>query len=159
MEYLYTRQRVFALAMLYVLTALLLLTGCAAMNLPANEEKGGPGGAAEALPTNQPYYPTDFKDLLIPGELAWNRTDSMTIRTGTYAGGVLNFHGRVEVNSLTDFFLNTMVKNGWQMTGSVKSKDVLLAFVKPKSTCLIRIFEAGYGLRTSVNIYVTKTND
>lgn len=157
MPFVCIQHRKLTLVALCLLSAL-LLSACPAMNLPGNEEKGG-SSAAEPLPTNQPYYPTDFKDLLIPGELTWNRTDSMTIRTGTYAGGVLNFTGRVEVNSLTDFFLNTMVKNGWQMTGSVKSKDVLLAFVKQKSTCLIRIFEAGYGLKTSVVIYVTKTLD
>lgn len=158
MLYAHIQQRISNLVMLCMLTALLFLSGCVGMNLPSSEEKSA-SSTADPLPTNQPYYPTDFKDLLIPGELTWNRTDSMTIRTGTYAGGVLNFAGRVEVNSLTDFFLNTMIKNGWHMTGTVKSKDVLLAFVKPKSTCLIRIFEAGYSMKTSVIVYITKTLD
>ena len=125
--------------------------------MTANEEKKGSTSEKEVLLTNQPYYPTDFKDLLIPGELSWDRADSMTIRTGTYAGGILSFSGRLEINSLTDFFLNSMVKNGWQLHGSVKSKDTLLAFIKSKETCLIRIIEIGYGRKTSVSVYITKS--
>ncbi|HIJ78028.1 MAG TPA: hypothetical protein HPP69_01790 [Deltaproteobacteria bacterium] len=103
-----------------------------------------------------PYYANEFADLLIPNELAWNREKSMVIRTESFAGGILNFSGNVDITSLTDFFTNTMVKSGWKIAGSAKYKNVLLAFVKPYKTCTITITDNGFGLKTDVYVYITE---
>ena len=104
---------------------------------------------------NAPYYPTEFTDLLVPGELKFNSDKTMSIRTESFAGGVLNFSGRVEMNSLAAFFATTMEKNGWKLTGTIKHKEVLLAFVKPHQTCMMRIMKSGFGSSTEVYAYIT----
>lgn len=133
---------------------ILISTGCASFDLDPNQEDG----ANDVAPIlhNEPYYPTDFKDLLIPGELAWNHEKSMVINTEAFSGGILNFSGRVELISLTNFFITSMVNDGWKMPGSVRSQNVLLSFFKPGQTCMIKIDEGEYGLKTNVNIYITK---
>lgn len=104
---------------------------------------------------NMPYYANDFNDILVPNELRWDREGSMAMRTESFAGGVMRFVGRVEVNSLADFFVNTMAKNKWKMVGSAKYKNVLLAFTKPNKTAMITIFESDLSSKTTVQIYVT----
>lgn len=79
----------------------------------------------------------------------------MSIKTESYAGGVMKFVGRVEVNSLADFFVNNMEKNNWKLVGSVKYKNVLLAFTKPNKTAMIMIMETELMRKTAVYIYVT----
>ncbi len=113
--------------------------------------------AQDTGPAYEPYHPADFNEILIPGELNWNREESMTINTDSFAGGILKFSGRVEVNSLTDFFVNTMKKNGWTLKGSVKSDDVLLAFTREGGTCMIKILAGGIAKATSVFVYINRT--
>lgn len=134
--------------------ALLSLTGCAQLGLgdSSSSESAPPAETA----ANQPYSPSEFRDLIVPGELAWNRDKSMVIKTDSYAGGVLNFSGKVDINSLSDFFTKSMERNGWKMAGSIKYKQVLLAFIKPAKTCTITIADSEFGLKTEVNIYITE---
>jgi hypothetical protein len=141
------------------MSVLMLLTGCMPMGSDQGTSDTGHTSAASASAvSNEPYYPVDFRDLLIPGELEWNREKSVSINTASFTGGILNFSGRVEVNSLTDFFINGMKKDGWEVTGSVKSRDVLLAFIKPQSSCMIKIAEGGTLGKTEVTVYIAHTN-
>jgi len=134
-----------------LLTGLLLLSGCATI-MESGPGSTSNGQAAETQP--EPYHPAAFKDLLIPSELTWIREKSMVIKTESFAGGVYLFTGKVEVNSLTDFFTTTMAQNGWKLAGSIQYKQVLLAFTKPGKTCTMMITEGDYSGKTDVNIYI-----
>ena len=105
---------------------------------------------------NQPYRASEFSDLVIPGELSWDREKSMVVRTESFAGGVLHYAGRVDIASLADFFTNSMGKNGWKLAGSAKYKNILLAFVKPNKTCTIVLYEDKLLMRTLVSIYLAE---
>ena len=112
-----------------------------------------------ALAVDQPYSLSDFNEISIPAGLELNRDESLFITTDSFKGGFLNFSGRLEVNSLTDFFINSMPKNGWQRTGTAKYKNVLLAFSKTGKTCMITIRETKFNLSTEVSIYITEIID
>lgn len=131
-----------------MLLLLPFLAGCTLGNLGSRSDER----KQEAPP--QPYHPAEFRDLLIPSELDFDRAKSMVVNTESFAGGVLHFGGRVEVNSLADFFTTTMPRNDWKLVGSVKHKDVLLAFTKPHKTCTIIINERAMG-QSDVRIYIT----
>ncbi len=135
------------------LTMLLLISGCADMGIMGGSSNKMAPSAAEAP---QPYYSNEFRDLLIPNELSWNREKSMVIRTDSFAGGILHFSGNIDINSLADFFISSMPQNGWKMAGSAKYKNVLLAFVKPNKTCTISINDSEFGLKTDVFVYITE---
>lgn len=144
--------------MLIATTALLLLlTGCSTMGSSKKDDQATiKTDSSRSIVENAPYYPTEFKDLLIPGELKWNRDKTMSIRTASYAGGILNFSGRVEINSLSDFFVQTMQKNGWKLNGTIKYKEILLAFTKPNKTCMLKISEGDFvSMSTEVFVYIT----
>lgn len=132
-------------------------SGCSTLSSSSkspNDPEGQPG-SSKTIVENAPYYPTEFSDLLIPGELKFNNDKTMSIKTESFAGGILNFSGRVEMNSLAGFFETTMEKNGWKLTGTIKHKEILLAFVKPYKTCMMRIIKSGLGRSTEVYAYIT----
>ena len=129
---------------------ILFSSGCAMLQGSEDET------AYEPAPENAPYYPSGMVDIQIPGELSENREDSLYIDTASFIGGIKSFSGRVEINSLSDFFVTTMEKNGWKKVGNIQYKNVLLAFSKPNKTCMISIFDAAYGMKTKVYIYVTQ---
>lgn len=153
---LFRQMRGITLLVLTVMFCGLALSGCAEMGLGGSDEERSSDSSRSDYTDTQPYYPTDFKDLLIPSELTWKRENSMSISTESFAGGILNFTGRVEVNSLTDFFISSMQKNGWRMVGSAKYKKIMLAFTKPYKTCMFSIAESEFGLNTEVNVYITE---
>jgi predicted small secreted protein len=133
-----------------ILLVFLLLAGCTTY--------GGRGGdsSQSGNVSSQPYYPPDFREVLIPDGLNMNRDNSMYIKTSSFNGGVLNFEGRIDVISLSDFFEGSMPKNGWRLSGVVKAKNYLLIFTKPDKTCMITISENKLNFNTIVNIYISQ---
>jgi len=144
-------------ALLLACLSLFILSGCAGMNMGGSEEEPMASAPAVSEPAGQQEYsPPEFNDLLIPSELTWNREKSMVIKTDSFAGGVLNFSGRVKVDDLANYFTITMSRNNWKPIGSVKYKRVLLVFVKPNKTCTITIADSDFGINTEVNIYISE---
>lgn len=128
----------------------LIFGGCASV-LQGQSSSDAPVSTAPSSVGANP----EFKDILVPNELNWDREDSMLIKTASFEGGVLSYNGRVDVQSLADFFVNNMQKNGWTLMGTVKYKNVLLSFTKPNKTCLISIFEPTLSINAKVIIHVT----
>ncbi len=150
-----TRKNLTAITAMAICACLLLTAGCAQMNpwAPASTTPYAPDAQSSQIEAN---YPTDFRDLLIPNEMEMNRGNSMLIKTDAFFGGILNFAGWVEVSSLTNFFISTMVNNHWKMTGSLEGRNVLLSFIKPQQTCMINIVEGSYLIKTNIYVYITK---
>ncbi|MBA3003228.1 MAG: hypothetical protein FP813_05175 [Desulfurivibrio sp.] len=137
--------------------ALIVLSGCAELGLGGSSDPGlAPDPFASSSMDTPPYRANEFSDLLLPSELSWDREKSMLVRTDSFAGGVLQYYGRVDIASLSDFFTNNMPKNGWKLAGSAKYKNILLAFVKPNKTCTILLSEDKLLMRTNVTIYVAE---
>lgn len=148
------RFRSLFLLMTGLLFAALPLTGCSTLHNTSASDDGQQ--SSMAMP---PYFPSGVTDVQIPAELELSRDDSMFINTSSYNGGILAFEGRVDVNSIADFFLTTMQKNGWKMAGSIRYKNILMAFVKPNKSCIIKVIDTGYAFKTKVNIYYTEDMD
>ncbi|TBV78991.1 MAG: hypothetical protein EYX74_07580 [Desulfobulbaceae bacterium] len=103
----------------------------------------------------EPFSPAGFYDLLIPSELTWSREKSMVVRTKSFAGGVLYFSGRVDINSLVDYFTTTMPRNNWRLVGSAQDRNVMLVFTKPHKNATIVIGRADLTGRTEAQIHIT----
>lgn len=138
--------------LVFLFLLLPFMAGCAFLDELGAEPDNNDNAAREIHP--EPYNPSGFSDLLIPSELTWLRDKSMVVNTDSYAGGVLYFTGRVDVNSLADFFTTTMRRDGWELVGSVTHQDVLLAFIKPNKTCTIIIRNRGLVSPTDIQIHI-----
>jgi len=147
------------LTTILALTSLAALSGCAELGLGTRTDQGvssDPFASSATSSTEQPYRANEFSDILIPSEFDWDREKSMVVRTDSFAGGVLQYNGRVDISSSADFFSNNMPRNGWKLAGSTRYKNVLLAFTKPNKTCTIVLTENKLLMRTEIAIYVTE---
>jgi hypothetical protein len=140
-------KKCFGIKMLAFLSMALILisTGCTSnKSTPGNDDAGLPQVSS---------FADDIKDITLPPELAWDRKNSMVIKTESFRGGVFNYQGRAEVMSLKDYMVASMQDNKWRLVGETSSKDIMLAFVKPNKTCIIVISEGLFG-KTEMKLYV-----
>ncbi len=127
------------------------LSGCSSMGL-------GHGANEAAAGTTSPmtYFPTKFHDFEAPTELSLDRDKTLIINTSSFTGGIIYMTGRLKVDSLTDFFIHSMQKNGWKLTGEAQYQNVLLSFTKPNKNCMITIYEGEFGTSTKVYAYMAE---
>jgi hypothetical protein len=99
------------------------------------------------------YY--DFNDIQVPNQLKLNTKKSLVFRAGKLKAGVLVFTDNLEVESLINFFVDTMRKDNWTLQGSYKYPRVALFFAKKGKTAIIHIVESTFS--TEVSIWVAPT--
>ncbi len=102
------------------------------------------------------YY--DFKDVLVPEELKVDEDATVIISTPGLTSGVLALRGRVEKNSLFNFFHMNMIKDNWNIVSQIKSpKITMLVFQKVNRWAVVNIREND--IYTYVEIGVAPTQD
>ena len=127
---------------------LFMLTSCTGMDFS--------GSSQEGTNTGQSYFPTKFRDFEVPNELQVDSSKTLIVNTSSFNGGMIALYGRLEVESLTGFFTQSMARNGWKLTGEAHYKNVLLAFSKANKNCMITIYEGELGTSTKVFAYMTE---
>ncbi len=129
------------------------LTGCVGINESRNAEPKP--STAETPTAEEPiaiYY--DFEDVLIPKELSIVNNKTMVISTPEFASGVLTLQGRVEKNSLFNFFMNNMMKDNWVIESSIKSPGVTILVFKKATRCAVITIQESQFNNTAVQIGV-----
>jgi hypothetical protein len=128
-----------------------VMTACSQMNFGGSNDQQQQQ-PAEVTETPSDYY-YDFDDILVPRELTLSTPESFIIETPQSKAGVMVFTGRVEMSSLTTFFVNNMTKDHWVMRSAFKSNRTILIFDKEDRYCVVNITDGK--LKTSVEIWVT----
>ena len=103
------------------------------------------------------YY--DFGDVLVPEELSVDKDDSFIVKTPGFSAGVIIAKGRVERNSLINFFENNMVKDNWPLVASFKSPRTMMLFHKENRWCVISITDRNLEYNTHIEIWVAPSID
>ena len=89
------------------------------------------------------YY---FDDVLVPTELGYDQKKSFVYETPQFKAGALYFTGwRLDTNSLFDFFIRHMERDGWKMVTGYRGKESYLTFYKQDRGCTIRMSESWLG--------------
>ena len=96
------------------------------------------------------YY--DFDDIQVPHQLKLNKEKSILFKVGNFKAGLLSFSDNLEVESLINFFVESMTKDNWVLKSSFKYPRVALFFAKQGKTCVIHITEHTFS--TEVEIWV-----
>lgn len=138
------RLSVFTIVAVFLLT----ISGCASKSTTA--DAGGDSGPIPSAVNN-------YDDIEIPPEMKMDTKKSMSIKTESFRGGVLNFKGKIEITSLRDYMIASMTNNKWRHVGEASYDNVLLAFTKPNKTCMITL-EEGFGGNlgsTYMELYIT----
>ena len=113
-------------------------------------------GMGDSTPLAARYY--DFPDVLIPPEIEYDVKGSVVYESGNVKYGVLLFSGRVEVESLMEFFRKSMVKDGWSVVSSVRFNRILLNFARPDRTCQILIWDKTFTTEVEVHVQPIKAS-
>ncbi|MEJ5301493.1 MAG: hypothetical protein WHS38_10945 [Thermodesulforhabdaceae bacterium] len=128
---------------------------------PSGTTTGYPGPGSTTQPTTStsgyPIAPLfyDFEDIPVPQEMNIVEDESRVFMVGQFKSGVLVFKGRVEPNSLVDFFQAAMVREKWQFKSGFRYNRSVLVFEKPQKTCVIIIHS--HLVYTYLEIYVAPT--
>ncbi len=125
---------------------------------PASSAGPGPtyGPSASPVPAS-PSWPKakflDFNDIPIPNEIAVQAKNSYVFQSGPIKMGFLTLRGRVDSNSVINFFVSALPHQGWRLKAQFRYNRSLLIFDKPDKVCVILMKEETY--YTYVEIYVS----
>ena len=137
--------------MLLGLAAMLaLLAGCSWFQSGSDNTATASGDKPARQGTLGRYY--DFDDIQVPTLLKLSKDKSILFRVGSFKAGVLVFTGSVEMESLINFFVESMAKDNWTLKSSFKYPKVALFFAKPGKTCVIQVSEGWF--ETTAEIWV-----
>ncbi len=129
------------------------LTGCLATTNKSSEEPAvAASGVTESYEEFVPY--TEFDDIAVPNELSRVPERTFIYENSDFKTGMIVMKGRVENQSLIDFFVNQMGKDNWTKESSIMSTVSTLVFKKPYKSCMIRITDGTYN--TEVEIYAVE---
>lgn len=137
-----------------ILVVIGLLYGCGSMggrNSPppnpvsqTSQEAPQPSTPGPAISSGpRPLY-YDFPDIPIPVELKLVSEDSSTFQSGNMKSGILTLRGRVDLNSVINFFQMAMPRENWKPKGGFRYRRSILMFEKPEKTCVINLYEKMY---------------
>ena len=135
-------KRVLLYTLIVPFAAMLLLPGCAQV-----KEKFSQSPSSAAKQPSARYF--DFNDVLIPGNLTKDLKESFI----TNGHGRIVLSGRVESESLAQFFITSMYTDGWTALNQYKYQGSIKLFFK-KSERIATILIAENPLGTRVEIWV-----
>lgn len=140
-----------------LLTCALILPGCSTTPSAPPPNPAGqapPSGGAPVASTPSGPRPTfyDFQDIPTPNELDLLGKESYVFQSGPLKAGVLTLRGRVDLNSLINFFQMAMPRENWKPKGGFRYRRSVLIFEKPDRVCVIQFYEKW--LYSYVEIYV-----
>jgi hypothetical protein len=135
----------------------LVLSGCTLQSAPPPNPITAEQRASEAPQTAAAMQPLfyEFPDVPIPHELTLVHGDSYVYQEGKLRVGLLTLRGRVDLQSVVNFFRLAMPRHGWILKGGFSYRRSFLLFEKPDRTCVINIYERFFF--TYVEVYIAPT--
>jgi hypothetical protein len=148
-EWEFKHHKVLTMGMLLIF---FLMAGCAGI---LNAVGGSSDTSAQQKEASIPLY-RDFEDVAIPRELKEDRKSTYIIESAGYRSGILALKGRVERNSLIEFFKDNMSKDNWKAITSFKTpKRAIMLFQKENRWCMINITEKEINTYIEVGVVPT----
>jgi len=137
---------------IFFMGIMIMLSGCSGSLFSGSESNAT---IADVPPISKGIQ--DYPDIELPSDMELVSEKSIAIRTDSFKGGIMNYSGRIEIQSLKNFIIGSMNRNRWKLVGEASSKEIMLAFTKPNKTCMVVVKEdfAGSLGKTHVFLYVT----
>ncbi|WP_035242485.1 hypothetical protein [Desulfobacter vibrioformis] len=118
-----------------IFTALISVSGCGLFQrAPASEQVQSPQPEVENRPVAV-YH--DFEDVLIPEELKIIKDRTVIVSTPGFRSGILSLKGRVESNSLYNFFSMNMEKDNWEVISRIKAPETTIMVFQKATRCAV----------------------
>ena len=85
---------------------------------------------------------------------------TFVVSTPGYTSGIITLKGRVEKDSLVNFFTNNMAKDNWSMLSNIKSPGpTIMIFQKASRWAVITIREKDFNTYVEVGVAPTMDNN
>lgn len=124
-----------ALLVFLILTAFLFVSGCGLFQgASASEQVQPPQPEVEKKPVAV-YH--DFEDVLVPEELTIMTDRTVVVSTPGFRSGILALKGRVEPNSLYNFFSINMEKDNWKVLSRIKAPETTIMVFQKATRCAV----------------------
>ena len=122
-------------------TAFIFVSGCGVSkgtSAPNPATSPQSGGAKQSIAV---YH--DFEDVLVPEKLTIINNRTVVVSTPGFKSGIITLKGRVEPNSLYNFFSTNMEKDNWAILSRMKTPEItIMVFQKATRCAVITIREA-----------------
>ena len=130
------------------------ISGCFGLGSSPKPEEESFADKPKSRQTTAIYH--DFEDVLIPMELSVVKDRTVIISTPGFTSGILVLTGRVERQSLFNFFNNNMQKDNWNIISQIKSPDTtIMVFQKPSRISVITIRDEQFHTYVEVGVAPT----
>jgi len=118
-----------------IFTAFISVSGCGLFQgASASEPVQSPQAQVEKKPIAV-YH--DFEDVLVPEELTIIKDRTLVVSTPGFRSGILSFKGRVESNSLYNFFSMNMEKDNWDVLSRIKAPETIIMVFQKATRCAV----------------------
>ncbi len=126
---------------LFGLAICLFISGCIFNSDSAKPQDSAPPPVASEQVDEEPKKPTaiyhDFEDVIVPMELSVVKDRTVIVSTPGFKSGILTLKGRVESNSLYNFFSVNMEKDNWQVISRIKSPETTIMVYQKTARCAV----------------------
>ncbi|MDD4275293.1 MAG: hypothetical protein PHG14_16400, partial [Desulfobacter postgatei] len=79
----------------------------------------------------------DFEDVLVPEGLTIIKNRTVVVSTPGFRSGLLTLKGRVEPNSLYQFFSMSMEKDNWTVLSRIKALETTIMVFQKATRCAV----------------------
>jgi len=118
-----------------IFAAFISVSGCGYFQgASASEQAQSPQLAVEKKPVAV-YH--DFEDVLLPEELTIIKDRTVVVSTPGFKSGILTLKGRVEPNSLYNFFSINMEKDNWDVLSRIKAPETTIMVFQKATRCAV----------------------
>ncbi|WP_243544613.1 hypothetical protein [Pseudodesulfovibrio tunisiensis] len=143
---------------LFPLAMVVIMAACTTTGTSsAGTETAPPPDGSMQQAYEEPNYYYDFDDILIPKELGKVDEDSYKLDNPKFRAAIMKFKGRVHAAELSQFFLNNMAKDNWQLKSNVSAgKLAVLSFEKFNKSAVVQIQDGFGNVETTIIAVETK---
>lgn len=118
-----------------IFAAFISVSGCGYFQgASASEQVQSPQPEVEKKPVAV-YH--DFEDVLVPEELTIIKDRTVVVSTPGFRSGILALKGRVESNSLYNFFSMNMEKDNWEILSRIKAPEAIIMVFQKATRCAV----------------------
>lgn len=136
--------RKFTLAVMLILALSLGVAGCSHIPFVGDSQEA-----------ETPAVYNHFDDVLVPGDMKMDRSDSFVYETAGFKAGTIFYSGYVDADSVVNFFTESMPKDGWKLKSTFRYPRAILLFEKEAKSCIVVVYEKM--VMTHLEIWVAPT--
>ncbi|WP_289022537.1 hypothetical protein [Desulfobacter postgatei] len=118
-----------------VFTALIFVSGCGVSKGASPSAQVTPPQSGIAKQPVAVYH--DFEDVLVPEGLTIIKNRTVVVSTPGFRSGLLTLKGRVEPNSLYQFFSMSMEKDNWTVLSRIKALETTIMVFQKATRCAV----------------------